>query len=63
MKLIRPKVWNPMDLVCLKWSSILFGMVAGAYLSGFTRRHVRGFAIGMIILAIRPVVAWFRDSE
>jgi len=62
MKLLKPKVWTVGALACLKWSSILFGMIAGSYLADFTRRNVWLFAAGCIVLAIRPVIVFFRSS-
>ncbi len=63
MKWLRTTIWKPLDLVCLKWSSILFGMIIGAYLADFTRRFVWLFAAAVIVLAVRPVLAWFRDDR
>jgi hypothetical protein len=62
MRFPSPKLWNVGDLACLKWSSILFGMIAGSYLADFTRRNVWLFATGCIVLAIRPITAFFRSS-
>ncbi|MFO7709006.1 MAG: hypothetical protein R6V84_12600 [Desulfobacterales bacterium] len=63
MKWFRTKAWKPLDLACLKWSSILFGMIIGAYLSDFTKRFVWLFAAAVIALAVRPLLAWFRDER
>jgi len=63
MKWFRPKVWGPLELACLKWSSILFGMIVGAYVPAFTRRYVWAIVVAMILLAIKPVIAWFRNGE
>jgi len=63
MKFFQTKPWAPLDLACLKWSSILFGMVVGAYLPEFTRKYLFWFIIGIILLAIRPTVAYFRNSK
>ncbi len=65
MTWIRAKVWKPIDLTCLKWSCILFGMIIGAYLADFTKRFLWLFAAGVIVLAVKPVLAYFcndRDS-
>jgi putative Mn2+ efflux pump MntP len=63
MKLFRSKVWSPLDIGCLKWCCILFGMIAGAYFSDFTKRYVWIFSIAVILLAIKPIVSYFRNSE
>ena len=61
MKLFRSKVWAPFDIVCLKWSCILFGMVAGAYLTDFVTRHVWIFFAVAFLLAIKPSISYFRN--
>jgi len=63
MKLLEPKVWSVGDIACLKWSSILFGMIAGAYLSDFIRQNLWLFSAGCIALAVKPTVAFFRKSK
>jgi hypothetical protein len=63
MKLLKPKVWSVVDLACMKWSSILFGMIAGSYFADFTQRNVWLFTVGCIVLAIKPIIAFFRNSQ
>jgi putative Mn2+ efflux pump MntP len=63
MKLRRSKVWSVIDIGCLKWACIFFGMIVGAFLSEFTRRHVWLFAIGVILLAIKPIVSYFGNDQ
>lgn len=63
MKLIKTKIWAPVDIACLKWSSIFFGMVVGAYLSDFTKHYVWVFAIVIVLLAIKPAVSYFKNNE
>ena len=63
MKLFRSKVWAPVDVACLKWSSILFGMIVGAYLAEFTKRYVWLFVGAVVLLAIRPIVSYFRNGQ
>lgn len=40
MRFFRTKVWTVADIACLKWASILFGMIAGALLSRQRERNV-----------------------
>jgi len=61
MKIYRSKVWAPAEIVCLKLSAILFGMIAGAFFSEFTRQYVLFFALIALILAIKPAHSYFRD--
>ena len=62
MKLFRSKVWSVVDIGCLKWSCIFLGMILGAFLSEFTRRFVWLFAIAVVLLAIKPVISYFRNG-
>ena len=62
MKLFRSKVWSVADIGCLKWSCILFGMLAGAFLSDFTKRHVWLFLIAAILLAVKPTLSYFTNN-
>ena len=47
----------------LKWSALLFGMIAGAYLSIFVKQHVWVFASVAVILAIRPAIKYFKNND
>jgi hypothetical protein len=60
MTLLRTKVWCWYDIGLLKWSALLFGMIAGAYLADFVMVNLRWFLLGAISLAIRPAVAYFK---
>ena len=62
MKLLRSKVWSVADIGCLKWSCIFCGMIIGAFLSEFTRRHAWLFGIAVVVLAIKPVVSYFGNG-
>lgn len=60
MGLLKTKVWSAWDIALLKWSSILFGMILGAYSSVFVKRFLWVFIVLIAILAIRPVYSyWF----
>jgi FtsH-binding integral membrane protein len=63
MKLFRKKVWSPFALTCLKWYSLLVGMVVGAYFSEFVKRHVWLFLVLAVILAIVPFITYFNDKD
>ena len=62
MTLFRTKVWRWLDIGFLKWSSILIGMIAGAYLAEFVKQHVWVFALAALLLALRPAVGYWRDD-
>ena len=63
MKLFRTKTWSPLDIGSLKWCCVLLGMIVGAYLSEFTKHYVWIFAIAAILLAIKPGISYFGNSE
>ena len=63
MTLFRSKVWSPVDIASLKWSCIFLGMIVGAYLSGFVREYMWAFVIAVILLGIKPALAYFRTDE
>jgi hypothetical protein len=60
MELFKNKRWSWCDIAFLKGSAIMFGMIVGAYLSGFIREHLVLFILGAVVLAIRPAIAYFR---
>jgi hypothetical protein len=62
MKLFRKKMWRPIDIMLLKWSMLLLGMVLGALLSDFVRQNVWVFlALGLAML-IRPIFVYLRND-
>jgi len=63
MKLFRTVKWSPMSIGSLKWCCILLGMIAGAYLSEFTKSHVWFFAAAAVLLSIKPSVTYFGSRE
>jgi hypothetical protein len=61
MRLFKAKNWSPVEIVSLKLSAILFGMVAGAYFPDFTKRYVLIFILVALLLAIKPAHSYFND--
>ena len=59
----RTKVWSWPDIGLVKWSALLFGMVAGAYLSEFVTQYWWGFVTVAVLLAIRPAVKYFGGKD
>jgi hypothetical protein len=62
MKLLGSRVWSAVDIGMLKWCCVLTGMIAGAYLSDFTKRHVWLFVIAVVALAIKPTITYFSQE-
>jgi ABC-type phosphate transport system permease subunit len=63
MSLFKTKVWWWLDIWALKWCAFLFGMIAGAYLSEFVKQYAWVFALVAVILAVRPSIKYFGNSE
>jgi hypothetical protein len=63
MKLFRTVKWPPISVGSLKWCCILFGMIAGAYLSEFTKSHVWFFTAAAVLLAIKPMITYFGRND
>lgn len=63
MKLFRTKVWSVVDIGLLKWCCVLIGLIAGAYLAGFTKRYVWLFVVAAVLLGIKPAISYFRDDK
>lgn len=60
MNFLKPRVWTAGELICLKWSAFLAGGVAGAYLAAFVKAWVWLFVAAVVVLAVKPAVAFFR---
>ena len=61
MKLLRTKEWYWWDIGLLKWSCILLGIIAGAYLADIVKGNVAWFILVAILFAIRPAIAYFNE--
>jgi len=61
MNLLRTKPWGWQDIWLLKWSVLLFGMIAGAYFHAFVAQHAGVILVAAVLLAIRPALVYFRD--
>ena len=61
MNLFKPRVWSIWEIACIKWSSILFGVIVGIYLADFLNEYVWFLILGCVLLAVKPVVKFFRD--
>ncbi|MHB9031239.1 MAG: hypothetical protein ACYC9O_20925 [Candidatus Latescibacterota bacterium] len=60
MRIPRSVAMTLLDVACLKWSSILFGMIFGAHYPKFIKRNLWFFVIAVILLAIKPGVSFCR---
>jgi len=63
MSLFKTKVWPWMDVWMLKWSAFLFGIAAGAYFNDYVKPYVWVILVIAVVLAIRPSIKYFGNSE
>jgi len=63
MRLLSPRTWSWTDIAFLKWSAAFFGMIVGAYFSDFVKQYAVAFLLTACLLAIRPLMAYFKDTE
>jgi len=63
MRLWKTKMWSPVDIGCIKWSSILCGMIVGAFLPDFVKRYLWILIVAVVLLAVRPIAVYFHDSR
>jgi hypothetical protein len=61
LKLLRTKVWSWVDIGLLKWSSLLFGMLAGVYLAEVMRPYLVVLLVLAVLCAVKPAVHYFKD--
>jgi hypothetical protein len=60
MNIFKPRVWSIWEIACIKWSSILFGVIVGAYAANYLKGYVWLLVLGCLLLAIKPMVKFFR---
>lgn len=63
MKWIRPRLWRWTEIAQLKWSAVLFGMIIGAYFADTVKHYSIALIVAACLLAFRPLVYFFKDSE
>ena len=62
MGIFKTKTWSAVDLMLLKWSAALFGMILGAYVSNFVKQYLWIFIVLVIALGLKPLyLYWFKD--
>jgi len=61
MGIFKTKTWSAFDLMLLKWSSALFGMIIGAYVSNFVKQYLWLFIVLVIVSGLKPLYSyWFK---
>ncbi len=63
MEFFKDKKYTTIEIGLIKWSSILFGMVFGAYLSDFVLDYVWIFIVAALLMAIVPTIAYFKEER
>ena len=62
MGIFKTKMWSAVDLMLLKWSSVLFGMIIGAYWGVFVKQYLWVFIVLVIVFGARPLYSyWAKD--
>jgi len=56
-KLKKLNIW---DIGCIKWASLLLGVIIGAYIADFVIQYLWVFIVLTILLAIKPMYKMFR---
>jgi uncharacterized membrane protein YoaK (UPF0700 family) len=49
------------DIGLIKWSSIFFGAIVGAYLAGFVKKNIIWMVVITIVLAIKPIIKFLKS--
>jgi putative Mn2+ efflux pump MntP len=61
MGIFKTKTWSAVDIMLLKWSSVLFGMIIGAYVSSFVKQFLWLFIALVIVFGLKPLYSyWFK---
>lgn len=60
MKLFKTLTWSPLNIVLLKLSCVLVGLLCGAWLSFFIKRHAGRVLLLAVLLGIKPAIDYWR---
>ena len=64
MKFVNTCVeFSLIDIALIKWSSILFGMILGAFVHEYVRKNIWFFAFFVLLLAIKPAYTHFTRNK
>ncbi len=56
-KLKNLNVW---DIGCIKWASLLLGVIIGAYIADFVVQYLWVFIVLVVLLSVRVLYKMFR---
>ena len=59
-KMEKLTIW---DIACVKWSSILFGIIIGAYIADFTKQYLWYFIILAVLIVIKPIYKVLKNKR
>ena len=63
MGIFKTKTWSAVDIMLLKWSSVLFGMIIGVYANNFVKQYLWLFIVLVIVFGLKPLYSyWFKDK-
>lgn len=61
MHIFKSKQWVWSDILLLKWSSFMAGLLLGALFSDIIRPYVWLIGIASLLFALRPAYHYFQD--
>lgn len=59
MGIFKTKTWSAVDIMLLKWSSVLFGMIVGAYAGNFVKQYLPVFIALVIVFGLKPLYSYW----
>lgn len=63
MKFFKTLTWSPLNIVLLKWSCLLVGLLWGAWLSGLVKRHAWRLLILAVALGLKPAIDYWYGRD
>lgn len=63
MKIWCKKTWSPIDIVLLKWSCILFGVLCGAFFPSEVKNNMVLIIVVMLVLAAKPTASYLLKND
>lgn len=52
---------NVWDIGLIKYSSMTVGLIIGAYISSFIKKHLKAFILLVILFSIKPMTKFFKQ--
>ncbi len=62
MSIWKTKLWKPWDVAFLKWASLGFGMIIGAYFPEFIMQYLWVIVTLVVLMSAKVIVAYFANE-